>query len=115
MRSGRSMLARWCSGSADRRGPLLFPTATFAIFFLIVLPVSWALMPYQRAWQVWILLASYVFYGWWDWRFVFLLAASTVINHVLAVAIHRAPSPAARNTLLGLALAFDLGMLGYFK
>ena len=36
-------------------------------------------------------LASYVFYGWWDWRFVFLLAASTVVNHVLAVAIYRAP------------------------
>ena len=47
-------------------------------------------MPYQRAWQVWILLASYVFYGWWDWRFVFLLAGSTLVNHVLAVAIHRA-------------------------
>jgi len=94
---------------------VLFPTVTFALFFLIVLPVSWALMPYQRVWQVWILLASYVFYGWWDWRFVFLLAASTIVNHVLAVAIHRASTIAARKTLLALALAFDLGLLGYFK
>ena len=69
---------------------MLFPTATFAVFFLIVLPVSWLLMPSQRAWRVWILLASYVFYGWWDWRFVFLLVASTVVNHVLALAIYRA-------------------------
>jgi alginate O-acetyltransferase complex protein AlgI len=94
---------------------VLFPTVTFAVFFLIVLPVSWLLMPHQRAWQVWILLASYVFYGWWDWRFVFLLAGSTLVNHVLAVAIHRAPTIAARKTLLTAALAFDLGLLAYFK
>ena len=72
---GQTVRESSCCGCADRR--VLFPTVTFALFFLIVLPVSWALMPYQRAWQVWILLASYVFYGWWDWRFVFLLAGST--------------------------------------
>jgi D-alanyl-lipoteichoic acid acyltransferase DltB (MBOAT superfamily) len=94
---------------------VLFPTVTFAVFFMIVLPVSWALMPHQRAWQAWILLASYVFYAWWDWRFVFLLGASTVVNHVLAVAIHRSPAQVRRKALLALALAFDLGLLGYFK
>jgi alginate O-acetyltransferase complex protein AlgI len=94
---------------------MLFPTVTFAVFFLIVLPVSWALMPHERAWRVWILLASYVFYAWWDWRFVLLLAASTVVNHVLAVAIYRSQKRATRKTLLALALAFDLGLLGYFK
>jgi len=94
---------------------MLFPTVTFAVFFLIVLPVSWALMPHQRAWRVWMLLASYVFYAWWDWHFVFLLGASTVVNHVLAVAIHRASGVHARKGLLALALVFDLGMLGYFK
>jgi alginate O-acetyltransferase complex protein AlgI len=94
---------------------VLFPTVTFAVFFLIVLPVSWAVMRHQRVWRAFILLASYVFYGWWDWRFVFLLAASTVVNHVLAVAIFRAPAHAARKTLLGLAVGFDLGLLAYFK
>ena len=78
---------------ASRHGvAVLFPTVTFAVFFLIVLPLSWALMPNQRVWRVFIVVASYVFYGWWDWRFVFLLAASTVVNHVLAVAIYRAPT-----------------------
>jgi D-alanyl-lipoteichoic acid acyltransferase DltB (MBOAT superfamily) len=94
---------------------VLFPTVTFAIFFLIVLPVSWGLMRMPRAWRVFILLASYVFYGWWDWRFVFLLAASTVVNHVLAVAIYRARGAGARKALLALAVAFDLGLLAYFK
>jgi alginate O-acetyltransferase complex protein AlgI len=69
---------------------VLFPTVTFAIFLLIVLPVSWALMPRQRAWRAFIVVASYVFYGWWDWRFVLLLAASTVGNHVVAVALYHA-------------------------
>src|SRR6478609_7552411 len=72
-------------------------------------------MRHQRAWRAWILLASYVFYGWWDWRFVFLLGASTIVNHVLAVAIHRTAAARARKTLLVLALVFDLGLLGYFK
>jgi alginate O-acetyltransferase complex protein AlgI len=94
---------------------VLFPTVTFAVFFLIVLPVSWALMRYQRTWRVWILLASYVFYGWWNWRYVFLLAASTVVNHVLAVAIHRAGPVRVRKVLLGLAVGFDLGLLAWFK
>jgi alginate O-acetyltransferase complex protein AlgI len=82
---------------------------------MIVLPVSWALQPHQRAWRAFILVASYVFYGWWDWRFVFLLAASTVVNHVLALAIHRSATRKLRKTFLVLALVFDLGLLGYFK
>src|SRR6476659_8867147 len=94
---------------------MLFPTATFAVFFLIVLPVSWLLMPSQRVWRVWILLASYVFYAWWDWRFVFLLVASTVVNHVLALAIYRAEDVRLRKTLLTLAVGFDLAFLAYFK
>jgi alginate O-acetyltransferase complex protein AlgI len=94
---------------------MLFPTVTFAVFFMIVLPLSWALQRRQPVWRAFILLASYVFYGWWDWRFVFLLAASTVVNHVLAVAIYRAPSVTARKVALGLAVAFDLGILVYFK
>jgi len=94
---------------------VLFPTVTFAVFFMIVLPVSWALMRHPRAWRAWILLASYVFYAWWDWRFIFLLAASTVVNHVLAVAIHRSRTVGARKSFLALAVAFDIGLLGYFK
>src|SRR4051812_21390544 len=94
---------------------MLFPTVTFAVFFSIVLPVSWLLMRQQRVWRVFILAASYVFYGWWDWRFVFLLVASTVVNHVLALAIYRSRAPSARRGFLALAVTFDLGLLAYFK
>jgi alginate O-acetyltransferase complex protein AlgI len=94
---------------------MLFPTATFAIFFLIVLPLSWLLMPKVHRWRPFIIVASYVFYAWWDWRFVLLLASCTVWNHVLAVRIHRSQVAARRKALLWLALAGDLALLGYFK
>jgi D-alanyl-lipoteichoic acid acyltransferase DltB (MBOAT superfamily) len=94
---------------------VLFPTVTFAVFFLLVLPISWALMRHGRAWRTFMIVASYVFYGWWDWRFCFLLAGSTVANQLLAVLIHRESRPAARKGLLAAAVAVNLGLLGYFK
>ncbi len=94
---------------------MLFPTATFAIFFLIVLPLSWLTMPWPHRWRPFIIAASYVFYSWWDWRFVFLLAGCTVWNQVLAVRIWRSGSQAQRKTLLWLALAGNIGVLAYFK
>ena len=94
---------------------MLFPTVTFAVFFMVVLPTSWALMSRPRLWRIFIVAASYVFYGWWDWRFVFLLAASTVVNHVVAVAIYRSTATRSRKALCALGVAFDLGLLGYFK
>jgi D-alanyl-lipoteichoic acid acyltransferase DltB (MBOAT superfamily) len=94
---------------------MLFPTATFAIFFLIVLPLSWLAMPKVHRWRPLIIVASYVFYSWWDWRFIFLLAGCTLWNQVLAVRIHRAPGHRQRKALLWVALAGNLGVLGYFK
>jgi alginate O-acetyltransferase complex protein AlgI len=94
---------------------VLFPTATFAIFFLIVLPLSWLTMPWPHRWRPFIIVASYVFYSWWDWRFVFLLAGCTLWNQVLAVRIWRSQVQSQRKALLVLALAGNIGLLGYFK
>jgi D-alanyl-lipoteichoic acid acyltransferase DltB (MBOAT superfamily) len=94
---------------------VLFPTATFAIFFLVVLPLSWLTMPWPHRWRPFIVAASYVFYSWWDWRFVFLLAGCTLWNQVLAVRIWRSRVASQRKALLVLALAGDIGLLGYFK
>jgi alginate O-acetyltransferase complex protein AlgI len=94
---------------------VLFPTATFAIFFLVVLPLSWLTMPWPHRWRPFIILASYVFYSWWDWRFVLLLAGCTLWNQVLAVRIWRSRVQSQRRALLVLALAGDLGVVGYFK
>jgi alginate O-acetyltransferase complex protein AlgI len=94
---------------------VLFPTATFAIFFMLVLPLSWLTMPRPYHWRPFIIAASYVFYSWWDWRFVFLLAGSTLLNHVMAARIHRARVAAQRRALLIVAVGANLALLGYFK
>ena len=94
---------------------MLFPTITFAVFFLLVFIGSWLLMPRPRLWKPFILLASFVFYGWWEWRFVLLLALSAVANQLLARAIERAAGAASRKWLLAAAVAVNLGVLGWFK
>src|SRR4051794_4310548 len=113
--------AAWCMPSPQARHSgtdhlaVLFPTATFAIFFLAVLPLSWLAMPWPHRWRPFMIGASYVFYGAWDWHFVFLLAGSTLWNQVLAVRIWRSTDPLVRRSLLILALAGNVGLLGYFK
>jgi D-alanyl-lipoteichoic acid acyltransferase DltB (MBOAT superfamily) len=92
-----------------------FPTIEFASFFLGVFVLSWALMPHPRAWRPFILVASYFFYGWVDWRWVLLLIGSSVVNTVAAQAIARSPSAVARKRALVAAIAFDLGLLCVFK
>ncbi len=94
---------------------MLFPTVTFAIFFMIVLPVSWLLMPKPARWKIFIIAASYYFYGYWDWRFVFLLAASTLGNQLFGRLIHRSEEERLRRWFLVGAVAMNLGLLGYFK
>jgi alginate O-acetyltransferase complex protein AlgI len=94
---------------------VLFPTATFAIFFIVVLPLSWLLMPRGERWRPFIIAASYVFYSAWDWRFVFLLAFSTVWNYVFAREIHRRKVRSQRKLLLAVAVAGDVALLAYFK
>ena len=94
---------------------MLFPTATFALFFLAVLPVSWMLMPRQRAWRPFIVFASYVFYGWWDWRFCFLLAGSTVVNVLVAQRIVAAREQRLGRRWMILGVAVNLTALGFFK
>ncbi len=94
---------------------MLFPTIDFAIFFGIVFTLNWLLAPFPKWWKVFILAASYVFYGWWDWRFVFLLAGSTVATTVGGLLVHRAPTLGRRRAMLILTLVVELGLLGWFK
>jgi alginate O-acetyltransferase complex protein AlgI len=82
---------------------------------VVVFIVSWALMPHPRAWRPFILLASYFFYGWVDWRWVLLLIGSSVVNTFAAQVIARSESQVARKRALVLAVTFDLALLGTFK
>jgi D-alanyl-lipoteichoic acid acyltransferase DltB (MBOAT superfamily) len=92
-----------------------FPTIEFAAFFLVVFVLSWLLMPHPRLWRPFMLVASWVFYGWVDWRWVLLLLASNVVNTVAAQVIARAPSELVRKRALAAAVVFDVGLLCVFK
>jgi len=94
---------------------MLFPTIDFAIFFAVAFTVNWLLNPYPGPWKLAMLALSYFFYSWWDWRFVVLLAASTVVAQLGAVAITRVQTPRAKRVAMVLACAGLLGLLGYFK
>ncbi len=93
---------------------MLFPTIDFAIFFAIVYTVAWLLNPFPAAWKIFMIAASYVLYAWWDWRFIFLLLASTLIAHFGATAIDRSAGR-TRTAALWATLACLLGLLGWFK
>lgn len=93
---------------------MLFPTLTFAVFFAIVFPLNWLLRPPRRAWKLFILAASYVFYAYWDWRFLGLIVGSTLANAFFARRI-AGRRDRGRKLWMALALAFNLGLLGFFK
>jgi D-alanyl-lipoteichoic acid acyltransferase DltB (MBOAT superfamily) len=94
---------------------MLFPTVAFAVFFALVFLVNWLLRPFPTPWKLFMLAASYFFYGWWQVRFCLLLAGSTVANQVLAVKIHRAASQRGRTAWLAVTVATNLAVLGWFK
>ncbi len=94
---------------------MLFPTIDFALFFGVVYVGAWLLNTRVVAWKLFVLAASYFFYAYWDWRFCFLLLASTLIAHIGATGISLSASEAARKGWLVASLVGLLGLLGYFK
>ena len=67
--------------------PMLFNTPVFAVFFVAVLALYWPLRRFVRAQNVLIVVASYVFYGWWDVRFLYLAILSSVLDFYCALMI----------------------------
>jgi alginate O-acetyltransferase complex protein AlgI len=94
---------------------MIFPTLEFALFFFVVFLVNWAIRRHTATWKVFMLAASYFFYGYWDWRFIALLAGSSVLNHAVARGLDRSTSRPIRISLLTLAITFNLGSIGFFK
>ena len=91
-----------------------FTTVTFIVFLFAVFGLHWVWR--NRRWQNAVLLAaSYCFYGWWDYRFLALIAASTLVDYGVGLGIARSRSPAARRGLLVLSIVFNIGLLGFFK
>src|SRR5437773_11241341 len=94
---------------------MLFPTTDFAVFFAVVFLGHWLLNSFPTRWKVFMIVASYLFYAWWDWRLVWLLAASSAIAQGGAVLVHRADDQRTRLRLMTAAVVCLLGLLAWFK
>ena len=94
---------------------MLFPTTDFAIFFVLVFLGHWLLNHEARTWKPFMLVASYVFYAWWDWHYVFLLAGVSTIAQVGAIAVARQGDDRRRERTLVFAVTATIAPLLYFK
>ena len=94
---------------------MLFPTIEFALFFPLILALSWALMSRQLLWKPFIVVASYTFYAAADPRFCLLLGGITIGNQVAARLIAASDDERRRKRICAAAVAGDLLTLGVFK
>ncbi len=93
---------------------MLFNSFTFAVFFAFLVPAYFALHRRTNLQNYLLLGASYLFYGWWDWRFLGLIAGSTLVDFVAAKAIEDGPKSARKRWLM-LSVLVNLGALAIFK
>ncbi len=92
---------------------MLFNSWSFILFFVIVAAVYHASR--WRMQNVLLLLASYAFYSFWDWRFTALLAGSTLVDYFVALRIQATENPRTRKQLMAVSVCVNLGALGFFK
>lgn len=92
---------------------MLFNTIDFLIFFCLVYS-AYLILPHKGQ-NILLLVASYYFYGSWDWRFLSLLLLSTGVDYALAIAIDRSDDPRRRRFYLIISMCVSLGVLGFFK
>jgi len=90
-----------------------FHSFTFFAFLWLVLVLHYVLPVPARRWLL--LLASYSFYGAWDWRFLLLIGASTCLDYWLALRIEDEAEPARRRRWLVVSVVANLGILALFK
>lgn len=95
---------------------MLFNSIDFAIFLPIVFIIYWFVITNNfRSQNLLIVIASYVFYGWWDWRFLSLIIFSTIVDYLVGLRISNEENDFKRKILLWTSVGVNLGSLGFFK
>jgi D-alanyl-lipoteichoic acid acyltransferase DltB (MBOAT superfamily) len=92
---------------------MLFNSVDFLVFFALVFG-TYLVLPH-RGQNLLLLVASYYFYGCWDYRFLSLIALSTTVDHIVANRIHAETRSARRKQWLAVSMIVNLGVLGFFK
>ncbi|WP_299430983.1 MBOAT family O-acyltransferase [uncultured Maribacter sp.] len=95
---------------------MLFNSIDFAIFLPIVFVLYWFVINKSLKLQnLLIVVASYFFYGWWDWRFLSLILFSTIVDYSVGILLQKENNILKRKTLLWISIIVNLGFLGFFK
>lgn len=95
---------------------MLFHTLDFLYFFVAFFLIYWFVFQKNlKAQNVLIFVASYIFYGWWDWRFLSLIAFSTVVDYAVGRQLYHTRSQNHRKRLLWISIIVNIGLLGFFK
>lgn len=95
---------------------MLFNSIDFAIFLPIIFVLYWFVTSRNLKLQnLLIVIASYVFYGWWDWRFLTLILFSTIVDFAVGRGLGKQENQRKRKALLWTSIIVNLGFLGFFK
>lgn len=95
---------------------MLFNSLDFAIFLPIVFALYWFVAAKNLKYQnLLLVVASYVFYGWWDWRFLTLIAFSSLLDYAIGLRMFYEENYKNRKALLWLSIIVNIGFLGFFK
>lgn len=94
---------------------MLFNSIEFLIFFPVIFAVYWMLKNSISKQNILLLISSYVFYAWWDWRFLSLIIYSSFIDYYVGLRIEKAATKTHKKRWLLLSLISNLGLLAVFK
>ena len=95
---------------------MIFNSFIFALFFFIIYFLYWFINPYKLKIQnILLLVSSYFFYACWDWRFLFLLIFSTLLDYFTGLQMENSKTENHRKFWFWLSVLINLGFLGFFK
>ncbi len=93
---------------------MLFVQFRFFLFFLVVFAIYWSLRNHTAR-KAWLVICSYFFYAAWNWKFLFLLMASTALDYLVGRMLAKTEDPRRRRVWLTVSLCGNLGTLAFFK
>lgn len=94
---------------------MLFNSIDFAIFLPVVFILYWLTRRWLKVQNLLIVIASYIFYGWWDWRFLSLIFVSTATDFLIGLGLEKEEHSGKRKLLLWTSIIVNIGILGFFK
>lgn len=96
---------------------MVFNSAWFLVFFGLFYFIFWTLNNKSTIAirNIFIILSSYLFYGWWDWRFLSLIIFSSAVDFSIGIVLKNAQPAAVRKGLLAGSIIINIGILGFFK